>query len=146
MGRRLAAAVASSALGLLVVSQANAAPPQATTGPATSVGARSAVVSGKVSAGGEATSWYVEYGTTTAYGSRTDAQSAGNGTTPADVSVQLRGLETGVLYHYRVVASNAAGTGRGADMTLTTRGEPAVVTGPAGQPGPDAANVGGTVD
>jgi phosphodiesterase/alkaline phosphatase D-like protein len=146
MGRRLAAAVASTALGLLVVSPASAAPPQATTGQATSVGTGSAVVSGKVHAGGEATSWYVEYGTTTAYGSRTDAQSAGNGTSPVDVSVQLRGLETGVTYHYRVVGSNAAGTSRGADMTLTTRGEPAVVTGPASALGPAAANVGGTVD
>ena len=146
MGRRLAAAVASTALGLLVVSQAAAAPPQATTGAATSVGARSAVVSGKVGAGGEATSWYVEYGATTAYGSRTSAQSAGNGTTPVDVSVQLRGLDTGITYHYRLVATNAAGTARGADLSLTTRGEPAVLTGPAGQLGPDAANVGGTVD
>src|SRR5215510_8317301 len=110
MGRRLAAVVAATAVGLLVVSQADAAPPQATTGPATSVGARSAVVSGKVGAGGEATSWHVEYGTTTSYGSRTDAQSAGNGTTPVDVTVQLRGLDTGVTYHYRLVASNASGT------------------------------------
>jgi RTX calcium-binding nonapeptide repeat (4 copies) len=146
MGRRLAAVVAVTALGLLVVSQASAAPPQATTGPATSVGTRSAAVSGKVDAGGEATSWYVEYGTTTAYGSRTEAQSAGNGTAPVDVSGQLRGLETGVTYHYRVVASNGDGTARGADLTVTTRGEPAVVTGPAGALGPTAANVGGTVD
>jgi RTX calcium-binding nonapeptide repeat (4 copies) len=146
MARRLAAVVATSALGLLVASQANAEPPLATTGQPTSVGARSAVVSGKVDPGGEATSWYVEYGTTTAYGSRTDAQSAGNGTTPVDVSAQLRGLETGVTYHYRVVATNADGAGRGADLTLTTRGEPAVVTGAASLLGPTAATVGGTVD
>ena len=62
-------------------------------------------MSGAVDPGGESTSWYVEYGTTTAYGSRTEARSAGNGTAAVDVSQQLTGLETGVTYHYRVVAS-----------------------------------------
>jgi hypothetical protein len=146
MGHRLAAVVVSTAVTLLVVSQAAAEPPMATTGQPTSVGARSAIASGKVDPGGEATSWYVEYGPTTAYGARTGAQSAGNGTTAVDVSAQLRGLETGVTYHYRLVATNADGAGRGADVTFTTRGAPAVVTGPAGWLGPTEATVGGTVD
>ena len=51
--------------------------PAASTGAATSVGARSAVVSGRVDPGGESTSWYVEYGATTAYGSRTDGAERG---------------------------------------------------------------------
>ena len=120
--------------------------PSAVTGAATSVGATTAVVTGKVDPGGEATSWYVEYGTTTGYGSRTDARSAGNGTAPVDVSEQLRGLTTGATYHYRLVATNASGTGRGADGTLTTRAAPAVVTGSASALGPTSATVGGTVD
>ena len=60
------------------------------TGAATSVGATTAVVEGKVDAGGEATSWYVEYGTSTSYGSRTSARSGGNRTSAVDVSEQLR--------------------------------------------------------
>ena len=87
------------------------------------------IVSGRVDPRGESTSWYVEYGKTTAYGSRTDARSAGNGTSAVDVTEQLRGLETGVTYHYRVVASNGSGSTRGADATFTTQGLPEVATG-----------------
>ena len=59
---------------------------------------------------------------------------------------QLRGLETGVTYHYRVVASNGSGATRGADATFTTQGLPEVATGSASLLGPSAATVGGTVD
>ena len=106
----------------------------------------SAVVGGKVGPGGEETSWYVEYGTTTAYGSRTGARSAGNGTAQVDVTEQLRGLTTGATYHYRVVATNDTGTARGADLTFTTQAAPAVVTSPASALGPTSATVAGTVD
>ena len=45
------------------------------TGQATSVGARSAIVSGRVDPRGESTSWYVEYGRTTAYGGKSGSGS-----------------------------------------------------------------------
>ena len=138
------ATVASFALVAVPLAAAKA--PTAVTGAATSVGATTAVVTGKVDPGGEATSWYVEYGTSTSYGSRTDARSAGNGTAPVDVSEQLRGLTTGATYHWRLVATNAAGTGRGADQTFSTRAAPTVVTSPAWALGPTSATVGGTVD
>ena len=64
-------------LALAIVPFASAAAPSAVTAATTSVGASSAVVGGKVGPGGEETSWSVEYGTTTAYGSRTGARSAG---------------------------------------------------------------------
>src|SRR5919201_833956 len=140
MARSFAAVVVAATASLLLASAASATAPTAVTGAATSIGARSAVVGGRVDPGGEATSWYVEYG------SRTAARSAGNGTAPVDVSEQLRSLGTGVTYHYRVVASNGSGTSRGADATLTTRGVPEVVTGAAGALGPSAATLGGTVD
>lgn len=137
---------AATGLSLLLVPLAAAKAPVAVTGAATSVGATTAVVTGKVDPGGEATSWYVEYGTTAGYGSRTDARSAGNGTAQVDVSEQLRGLTTGVAYHYRLVASNASGTSRGADASFSTRAAPTVVTAPAWALGPTSASVGGTVD
>ena len=140
------ALAAAAALALLVVPLAAAKAPAAVTGPATSVGATTAVVTGTVDPGGEATSWYVEYGPTTAYGARSAARSAGNGTAQVDVSEQLRALTTGVTYHYRLVASNASGTSRGADATFSTRAAPTVVTAPATALGPTAATVGGTVD
>ena len=143
----VAVALASlSVLSLLVSAPALAKQPGVVTGAATSVGARSVIVSGRVDPGGENTSWHVEYGKTTAYGSRTDARSAGNGTTAVDVTEQLRGLETGVTYRYRVVASNGSGSTRGADATFTTQGPPEVATGSASLLGPTAATVGGTVD
>ena len=118
-------------LSLVVASSAAAKAPSAVTGAATSVGATTAVVEGKVDAGGEATSWFVEYGTSTSYGSRTGARSGGNGTSAVDVSEQLRGLTTGATYHYRLVASNGAGTSRGADQARPHAGEsPSVALGP----------------
>ena len=148
MSRRrvAAAAAAAGSLFLLAAPVALAKAPGVATGAATSVGARSAVVTGRVDPGGESTSWYVEYGATTAYGSRTEARSAGNGTTAVDVTEQLRGLETGVAYHYRLVASNASGTTRGADASFQTQGQPEVTTAPAFAIGPSSASVGGTVD
>ncbi len=62
MGRRLLVAVVAG-LALAAAPQAVAKAPTAVTGPATSVGGTSATVTGSVDPGGEATSWYVEYGT-----------------------------------------------------------------------------------
>ena len=146
MSRRLPVVVAAALVALAVAAAASADVPAATTGPASSIGARSAIVGGSVNPGGESTTWLIEYGTTTAYGARSASRSAGNGTSAVDVSQQLSGLATGVTYHYRVVATNEDGTSRGADMTLTTRGAPEVVTANASSIGPTAANVGGTVD
>ena len=85
---------AVAGLALVAVPLAAATAPSAVTGQPSSVGATSAVVGGKVDPGGEETSWYVEYGTTASYGSRTAARSAGNGTAQVDVSEQLKGLTT----------------------------------------------------
>jgi Ca2+-binding RTX toxin-like protein len=136
--------------GLAGAGLAGAAPlsaPTAITGPVSSVGARSATVTGTVNPAGSQSSWYVEYGTSTSYGGRTASMSAGSGTTNVDVSTGVNGLSAGTAYHYRVVASNASGTARGADGVFTTRAlAPAVTTGPASEIGPFKANVSGTVD
>ena len=115
MSRRLPV-VAAALAALVAAVPASADAPAATTGPATSIGARSAIVGGTVDPGGKSTTWAIEYGTTSAFGSRGDTRSAGNGTAAVDVSYQLTGLSTGVTYHYRVVATNDDGTTRGAGM------------------------------
>jgi phosphodiesterase/alkaline phosphatase D-like protein len=97
-------------------------PPTVTTGSASGIAATSATVAGTVDPNGLSTSWFVEYGTTTAYGSKTTTRDAGNGTNAVDVSADLSGLTPGTTYHYRVVGTNSAGTGRGADRTLQTPG------------------------
>ena len=80
---------------------------------------------------GAATTWHVEYGTSTSYGTNTASTSAGSGTTSVAIAPTLSGLTAGTIYHYRVVATNSSGTGRGADGILTTSSTPQVVTGSA---------------
>ncbi len=120
--------------------------PAAITGPVSSVGATSATVTGTVNPNGQATSWFVEYGTSTSYGSRTASQNAGSGTANAAVSASLTGLTPGTTYHYRVVATNATGTSRGADGIFTTPSAPGVVTGAATSVTVSSATLNGTVD
>lgn len=146
MGRAALTALFVAGLLLVSASAVRAAAPTATTGEPSSIGATSATVGGTVSPGGEATTWFVEYGTTTAYGSRTSTRNAGNGTAPVDVAVQLTGLQTGVTYHYRLVATNEDGTAHGADATFTTRAAPVATTGAASYIGPFRALVSGTID
>jgi len=93
------------------------------------VGPTTATVSGSVNPNGTATTWHVEYGTTTSYGTPTAGVSAGSGTASVAVSQTLTGLTPGTSYHYRIVATSTAGTGHGADGLLTTSAAPQVVTG-----------------
>ena len=105
--------------------------PSAVTGSSTSVTVSSATLNGTVDPNGRATTWYFQYGTSTGYGSRTPAQSAGSGTTATGVAAAVSRLRPGRLYHYRLVATSDAGTSRGADRTFSTFGPPTVVTAPA---------------
>ena len=104
---------------------AAATAPSASTGPVSAIAPTTATVSGTVNPNGTATTWYVEYGTSTNYGTKTAAVSAGSGTTGLAVSASLSSLKAGTTYHYRFVATSTAGTGRGADGLLTTSSVPA---------------------
>jgi hypothetical protein len=123
-----------------------AAAPIAITGPVSAVGPTSATVSGTVNPGGQATTWYVEYGTSTNYGSQSSSASVGSGSANVAVSRALSGLTSGTTYHYRVVATNGAGTSRGADGIFTTSAAPAAVTGAATSVTTTSATLNGTVD
>jgi len=133
-------------LGLAFSSVARAAAPAATTGPATVVGSSSATVGGTVDPNGQATTWWVEYGTTTSYGSKTAAANAAAGTSPVSVSLGLTALKPGTTYHYRVVANNAAGTSHGGDAVFSTLVPPDVTTAAASSIGASSATLNGTVD
>ena len=52
------------------------------------------------------TSYFFEYGPTTAYGSRTPVASAGGGIEAVDVLASLEGLTPETTYHFRLVAEN----------------------------------------
>jgi phosphodiesterase/alkaline phosphatase D-like protein len=133
-------------LGLFVTAGAVAASPSAITGPTTVVGPTSATVTGSVDPGGQATTAYVEYGKSTSYGSKTSSLSAGSGSAAVVVSVGLTGLSSGTTYHYRVVATNAAGTDRGSDAVFTTTVPPVATTGAASSVKATSATLNGTVD
>src|SRR6267378_3392877 len=147
MSRLLATGVAVVSAALLsAASAAGATAPTATTGPVTSVGPTTATVGGTVNPNGSATSWVVEFGTTTSYGLKTTAVNAGSGTSPATISATLTGLAPGTSYHYRVVATSTAGTARGADGLLTTSAAPQASTGGASSVTPTSATLNGTVN
>jgi hypothetical protein len=119
--------------------------PVAVTSSAASVTVSSATLRGSVDPNGRVTSWYFEYGTSTGYGSRTPAKSAGSGTTAAGVSAAVSSLRPGRLYHYRLVATSDAGTSRGSDRTFSTAGAPTVVTGQASSLTHRSARLNGSV-
>lgn len=95
--------------------------PSVSTGGANGISATEASVTGQVNPDGLPTSYGFEYGTTAAYGSSTPAASLSAGASAETVSATLRNLSPGTTYHYRLVASNSAGTTRGLDGTFTTK-------------------------
>jgi hypothetical protein len=125
---------------------APAPPPTAITGPVSAVGATSATATGTVNPNGQATSWYVEYGTSTSYGRRTSTRNAGSGTSNVAVSAALTGLAPGATYHYRLVATSGGGTSRGGDGVFTTAAAPVAVTGAAGSVTPTSVRLAASVD
>jgi hypothetical protein len=107
---------------------ANPAPPAISNQRSRELTADAATVSASVNPGGSETTYTIEWGTTTRYGSQTAAASAGSGTTPTTVSARLTGLRAYTLYHWRTVATNAAGVTRGRDRTFRTARLPSSVT------------------
>jgi hypothetical protein len=117
------------------------AAPSVTTGASSSPGPTGATLNGSVDDEGLATTVTFEYGSTTAYGTSVTATTGGTiaeGTGSAAVSVTISGLACNADYHFRVVATNAAGTTHGNDETFRTSACPA----PA--PGSNPFNPGGT--
>jgi len=94
--------------------------PTAITGSVSSAGFNSATLEGTVNPHHAETTYFFEYGTTTDYESETAPVSAGSGTDIVDVEVDISGLTSCTEYHYRIVATNTAGTTEGADSIFST--------------------------
>jgi phosphodiesterase/alkaline phosphatase D-like protein len=104
-----------------------AIPPSAVTLPATNVTLTSATLNSKVNANNADTTVSFEYGLDTSYGSTVSATpSPVSGTTDTPVSANLTDLTPHTLYHYRIKATNSAGTTYGNDETFTTDISPVV--------------------
>ncbi len=121
------ALLAGALLGVLPAT-ALAAAPGATTGGTSGLSPNAATISGTVNPHGEVTTWYFQYGKTKSYGARTTAQDAGSGTKGVKVSTTLTGLANNTTYHYRLVATNAAGRKFGGDRSFKTPEAPTVST------------------
>jgi glucose/arabinose dehydrogenase len=112
--RRRRVAIASCLAALVLLSGC-----AVTDGPATSVTETGATLPGRVHPLGDPTTWWFEYGTTTAYGSETAHETvAGSGLTP--VSKRVTGLAPGTIYHYRLCSAFPQGDACGEDRTFAT--------------------------
>jgi Kelch motif/Putative Ig domain len=123
-------------------------PPIVTTNPATLIASFSATLNGSLNPDGLTTSVHFQYGTTTNYGFTTANQSF-TGTTDRNVSANISGLTAHTTYHFRIVATNGAGTTYGSDRTFTTlnaTGPPVVTTNPAALVASFSAALEGSVD
>jgi trimeric autotransporter adhesin len=108
-------------------------PPVVATKPATLIASFSATLNGSLNPHGLVTTVYFQYGTTTSYGSTTPMQTQ-NGDTYRNIAANISGLNANTVYHFRIVATNSAGTRFGGDRTFTTltpTGPPVATTNPA---------------
>ncbi|WP_028057796.1 hypothetical protein [Candidatus Solirubrobacter pratensis] len=94
---------------------------------AAGVGPAGATLRANVTPNGLATTVRFEYGASTSYGASTAEQPLGAGTARLAASAPIAGLKPNTRYHYRAVATNAAGVTRGGDRTFTTSRTPTAV-------------------
>src|SRR4029077_12306551 len=97
-------------------------PPRITSEPTTAIGHEEATINAKVNPDQLATTYHFEYGESSAYGTEVPlgGASIGSGAVPVAISAALSKLKLGVTYHFRVIASNSAGTTSGPDQKFTT--------------------------
>jgi phosphodiesterase/alkaline phosphatase D-like protein len=149
MRRRLKVmGVALVGTAVLAGAAAAATSPSVTTGGTSGVGQTTATLHGTVNPNGSSTTYLFQWGLTNGYGDASTAKSAGNGTAGLTATQGVHALIPGTIYHYRLVATNGAGTSVGADRTFKTAGHPppGVATGPATQLSTSGATLTGTVN
>ena len=93
--------------------------PVVTTNPATNVTTSSARLNGSLDPHGLTTTVYFKWGTTTSYGHTTPAQTQ-TGNTYRNITANISGLTRHHTYHFRIVATNSAGTRMGRNLTFHT--------------------------
>jgi plastocyanin len=145
-------------VGQIIVTNANATPtptptpvtgpPIVTTNPAALIASFSATLKGSLNPDELSTTFHFEYGTTTSYGLTTAPQTQ-TGDMSRLVSANINSLAAQTTYHFRIVASNAAGTTFGSDRTFTTlpmTGFPIVTTSSADNVTASTATLHGSLD
>jgi phosphodiesterase/alkaline phosphatase D-like protein len=111
-------------------------PPTVVTEKASSIAQTMASLNATVNPnGGSVSDCKLEYGTSPSYGSSvTCTPSPGSGGSAVAVSAAVTGLSANTIYHFRVVATNAGGTGTGGDRTFKTLPNPPTVVTGSGAP------------
>jgi plastocyanin len=97
--------------------------PAVTTGEAMAA-MTTATLNGVVNPEGQQTSYHFEYGLTAGYGQQTSTQHVAAQETSQSATASLTELLPGTIYHFRLVAENAAGPTLGADRTFSTTSPP----------------------
>lgn len=128
--------------------------PVAQTNAASGITRTSATANGHVNPEGYATSYWFEFGTTSALGNLTGYTSAGDGKVSTAVSASLPDLKPLTKYYYRVNAQNQFGTVTGSIQSFTTAGpaaapspsQPAVTTNAATNVATSTVTFNGKVD
>ena len=124
-------------------------PPVVIASPTIILGQSTATLNGVINPMASVTTCHFEYGTTSAYGSRAPASdlSAGSGISDEPVAEAISGLLPATTYHFRLVATNQAGTASSNDLEFTTLPlAPAVATNAASNVGQSATTLNGTVN
>jgi len=103
-------------------------PPGVSSTRAQGVGPQGATLRSLIDLNDGATRYHFEYGRTAAYGARTPERQLGTGDGRREVTEAIGGLEPFKRYHFLLVATNEAGTGRSADHSFTTSRLPTGVT------------------
>ena len=104
--------------------------PMASTVTVTAIFSTTAMLNGEPNPEGQPTLAWFEYGTTSAYGSRTPGQNLGSGLAPVPISAPLSGLEPATTYHVRLDVQSASATVLGPDASFTTGVGPTPTTLP----------------
>ena len=112
-----------------------------------------ATVRADINPEGSDTHYYIEYGSTTSYGSVVPASPAdiGSGSSSVSVRQSIFNLQPLHTYHWRVVAANSSGTTTSLDQVFATppptpQGAPIVSTGHASDITTTSATLNGTVN
>jgi hypothetical protein len=92
------------------------------------VGATAATLRSLIDLNDGATRFHFEYGLGAGYGSRTPERDLGSGDGAREATEAIAGLRPYRRYHYRVVATNEAGTTASGDHTFVTDRLPTAVT------------------
>ena len=110
----------------------SSAPPAVQTGEASGLTTTTAILTGMIDPRERPASYTFEIGaSSSSYATRIYGSTSPGAGPNTEVTTVIQGLTPGTTYHYRLTASNIAGTTYGTDHTFTTPQEPGALTAPA---------------